>query len=345
MSLSHVDSIISAAVFAALLAGGCAGSPPPAGVDASSGSDGAIADAPPSDGRPPTDAPPPPPTDARPTTDAPPPPPDARPPTTCAIADVAWLPSVNQYLVVSTTGRALRLDADGGLISNQPFAAYAGLAAACGASGAGCQLDAVTARSPTQILVVAYGTLWTLDQNLAAVAQQPLTSVPGVAAGPCAGVAGTCHVEALTWRDDTQQYLVIARGNVYSLDATGALGRDLADDVVRRPGRGAVRAVSRHLPPGRRHVPSAGVSGRRQRRHHRHRLAQPVQRRRHHRRRRRHRRAHHRPRTGGDLPVAHTSIVTSCQPTRGAPTRSVTRPVPRTSHDARALAPLPFERR
>lgn len=223
MSLSHVDSFISAAVFAALLAGGCAGSPPPAGVDASSGSDGAIADAPPSDGRPPTDAPPPPPTDARPTTDAPPPPPDARPPTTCAIADVAWLPSVNQYLVVSTTGRALRLDADGGLISNQPFAAYAGLAAACGASGAGCQLDAVTARSPTQILVVAYGTLWTLDQNLAAVAQQPLTSVPGVAAGPCAGVAGTCHVEALTWRDDTQQYLVIARGNVYSLDATGAL--------------------------------------------------------------------------------------------------------------------------
>lgn len=225
MSLSHVDSIIAAAVFAALLAGGCAGSPPPAGVDASSGSDGAIADAPPSDGRPPTDAPPPPPpTDARPPTDAPPlPPTDARPPTTCAIADVAWLPSVNQYLVVSTTGRALRLDADGGLISNQPFAAYAGLAAACGASGAGCQLDAVTARSPTQILVVAYGTLWTLDQNLAAVAQQSLTSVPGVAAGPCAGVAGTCHVEALTWRDDTQQYLVIARGNVYSLDATGAL--------------------------------------------------------------------------------------------------------------------------
>lgn len=225
MSLSHVDSIIAAAVFAALLAGGCAGSPPPAGVDASSGSDGAVADAPPSDGRPPTDAPPPPPpTDARPPTDAPPlPPTDARPPTTCAIADVAWLPSVNQYLVVSTTGRALRLDADGGLISNQPFAAYAGLAAACGASGAGCQLDAVTARSPTQILVVAYGTLWTLDQNLAAVAQQPLTSVPGVAAGPCAGVAGTCHVEALVWRDDTQQYLVIARGNVYSLDATGAL--------------------------------------------------------------------------------------------------------------------------
>ena len=149
---------------------------------------------------------------------------DSAPAVTCHIADVAWLPDVGQYLVLTTTGRALVLDGAGGLVSNRAIGDHAGLVAACGGSAVGCQIDAVTWRSPTERFVVVNGAIYSLDAALATAGQPlALTSIPGAVAGPCAGVTGVCHLDALVWRDDQQRFVAVGQGSAFVIDAAGAL--------------------------------------------------------------------------------------------------------------------------
>lgn len=150
--------------------------------------------------------------------------PDAPPGIHCAVSDATWLPTTSRYLVLGGASRAVFLDANGGLISDRPYSDYPGLVAVCGPSTANCQIDAIVPRTATGLQVIARGQIWTIDQDLGnPSAAQPLTAISGLAAGPCAGVVGTCHVEGVAWREQFQQYLVVARGIVYTLDANGAL--------------------------------------------------------------------------------------------------------------------------
>lgn len=138
----------------------------------------------------------------------------------CHIADATWMASSNQYLVLSKTGRAVVLDPNGGPVSDRPFGDYGGLVTVCGGATLDCQIDAVAWHSASEIFVVARGYIWSLNAQLTAAGPpQALLGIPGVAAGPCAGVTGTCHVDGLLWREDLQQFLAIARGNVYTIAA------------------------------------------------------------------------------------------------------------------------------
>jgi hypothetical protein len=142
----------------------------------------------------------------------------------CRVADAAWLPDVSQYVILTTTGRVVRLDADGGAISDRAMSDYPGLVAACGGTAVGCQVDAITWRSPTERIVVVGGALYTLDTAMTtAGAPLALSAIPGAVAGPCAGVVGVCHLDGLVWRDDLQRFIAVAQGNQYTLDVAGAL--------------------------------------------------------------------------------------------------------------------------
>ncbi len=149
---------------------------------------------------------------------------------TCHIDALTWRDDVAEYHLVNG-GRLWRLDDHGVLLGSTALTNFSGIASGpCfGKTGAACVFEAGAWRQDfAEYELVADGTIWGVSLAGTITASRPLLSIPGVAAGPCAGQVGTCHVEGFTYRPDTLEYHVIAKGNLYVIAADGALVRTVA---------------------------------------------------------------------------------------------------------------------
>ncbi len=144
---------------------------------------------------------------------------------TCHIDAMTWREDVAEYHVVHG-GKLWRLDDHGVLLGSTALTSYPGIAAGpcAGKTGTSCTFEAGAWRDDlSQYHLVANGVIYAIDKDGALVSSTPLTTYTGVAAGPCLGQVGTCHVDAFTYRPDMAEYHVIAKSTLYVIDTAGNL--------------------------------------------------------------------------------------------------------------------------
>lgn len=144
---------------------------------------------------------------------------------TCHIDAMTWREDVAEYHVVHG-GKLWRLDDHGVLLGSTALTSYPGIASGpcSGKTGTACTFEAGAWRDDLlEYHLVTGGTIYAIDKDGGLVGSTPLTSYTGVAAGPCFGQVGTCHVDAFTYRPDKSEYHVIAKGSLYVIDTAGTL--------------------------------------------------------------------------------------------------------------------------
>lgn len=148
---------------------------------------------------------------------------------TCRLEATTWREDLGEYHIAQG-GTLWRLDIDGnilGSLSLQTFTGLVGAGGPCeGKAATACTFEAGAYRSDLgQYHLIADGKIWAVNGTspYALVGSQSLTSLTAVANGPCAGQAGTCHVDAFTYRPDTDEVHVVAKGNLYIMNDTGSI--------------------------------------------------------------------------------------------------------------------------
>ena len=163
-------------------------------------------------------------------------------PNVCSVDAITWHAELAQYDVVGK-GRVWNLDGNGankGPAAGTDLKSYSGLANGACVGQTSCRLDGIAWRSDTAQYIVVYGgSFWQLNASIALVSgPTALTSLPGMAAGPCNGQAGACKIDGLTWRNDLARYYVTYNGKFWVLDGTGAIasGYTAAGDTLNQGG-------------------------------------------------------------------------------------------------------------